>query len=121
MAMYANLLENHVAGTRVTAGRLTHGSQSVAVVDSMATVAKSEVKWAIALVNRHPAEAVDCMVKMGGKPLHGGFKAAVLAGDSPEACNDIGRPDRVKPEEAMVSIQNGVLRLPPHSVMIMKN
>ena len=48
----------------------------------------------------------------------GELEATVLAGDSPEACNDIGRPDRVKPEEVALSFKHGVVRLPPHSLVI---
>jgi alpha-L-arabinofuranosidase len=82
---------------------------------------KTRGKWAIALVNRHPADASDCHVLVDGTPLDGTFMATLLAGDSPDAYNGIGRPDRVKPEKLMVSIQNGVLRLPPHSLMIVRN
>ena len=120
MAMYANLLEDYVAGAGVTTNQLTQGGKSVAVVDAVATVDKSGRKWAIALVNRHPTEAVDCQVKVGDKPLEGKFKATVLAGDSPDAYNDIEHPDRVKPEERGLSIKSGMVQLPPHSLMIVR-
>jgi alpha-N-arabinofuranosidase len=121
MAMYAKLLEDHVADTRVTASRLTHGDQSVAAVDAVATVDKSRGRWAIALVNRHPAEASDCHVLVDGTPLDGTYMATLLAGDSPDSYNDIAHPDRVKPEESVVSVRKGILRLPPHSLMIIRN
>ena len=120
MAMYANLMEDFVAGAGVTTNQLTQGGKSVAVVDAVATVDKSGRKWAIALVNRHPIEAVDCQVKVGDKPLEGKFKATVLAGDSPDAYNDIEHPDRVKPEERGLSIKSGMVQLPPHSLMIVR-
>ena len=120
MWMYANLLEDRVAGASVTANRLTHGAKSVAVVDAVATVDKSGKKWAIALVNRCPSDPVDCFVKVGEKPLEGKFEATVLAGDSPDAYNDIEHPDRVKPEEMMILIKDGIVKLPPHSLMIVR-
>jgi alpha-N-arabinofuranosidase len=93
----------------------------VAAVDAVATVDPSGGKWAIALVNRHPAEASDCHVLVDGSPLDGMCMATLLAGDSPDAFNDIGHPDRVKPQESAVSIRQGILRLPPHSLMIVRN
>jgi alpha-N-arabinofuranosidase len=44
----------------------------------------------------------------------------VLAGDSPDAYNDIEHPDRVKPEEMMILIKDGIVKLPPHSLMIVR-
>jgi hypothetical protein len=41
------------------------------------------------------AEALDCHVLEDGTPLDGMFTATLLAGDSPDAYNDIGHPDRV--------------------------
>jgi alpha-N-arabinofuranosidase len=121
LAMYANLLEGSVAEAGITADRLTHEGKSVAVVDAVATVSATGGAWAIALVNRHPADAVDCRVLMNGAPLEGTFTATVLAGDSADVHNDVEHPDRVKPEEMNVSLSDGIIRLPPHSLTIMRN
>jgi alpha-L-arabinofuranosidase len=118
MWMYANLLEDQVAGATVTASRLALGGESVAVVDAVATVDPSGRTWAIALVNRHPSETVDCLVQVGEKPLDGRFRATLLAGDSPDAYNDIEHPGRVRPEKVRLSFEKGVVRLPPHSLVI---
>jgi alpha-N-arabinofuranosidase len=59
-------------------------------------------------------------VKVGEKPLEGKFEATVLAGDSPDAYNDIEHPDRVKPEEMTILFKDGIVKLPPHSLMIVR-
>jgi len=44
----------------------------------------------------------------------------VLAGDSPEAFNDIEHPDRVVPENKRLKLERGALELPPHSLTVLK-
>jgi hypothetical protein len=58
------VLEGCVAEAGITADPLTHGGRSVAVVDAVATVSATGGAWAIALVNRPPADAVDCRASL---------------------------------------------------------
>jgi alpha-N-arabinofuranosidase len=44
----------------------------------------------------------------------------VLSGDSPDAYNDVGRPDRVVPERVGPVPFAGTVELPPHSVTIVE-
>ena len=118
MAMYANLLQKRVGNAKVDAGRLIRGKASIAVVDAIATVDESGRRWAIALVNRHPSTNVACTAIMKDTPLDGTFKATILAGDSPDAYNDIEHPNRVAPEEVKLTFKKGVATLPPHSLTI---
>jgi alpha-L-arabinofuranosidase len=118
MAMYANLLEERVGSVNVKAEKLTHGKNSVAVVDAVATVDESGKSWAIALVNRHPSDSIACTVKMGDALLDGKYNATVLTGDSPDSYNDIGRPNRVTPKKTELTFRNGVANLPAHSLTI---
>jgi alpha-N-arabinofuranosidase len=118
MAMYANELQEQVAELRVKAGSLLHGSESVDVVDAIATVNKSGNSWAIALMNRHPSKNVACTVNMSDTPLDGAHTATVLTGESPDAFNDIEHPNRVAPKKVQVMFNNGVVDLPPHSLTI---
>lgn len=118
LAMYANLLESRVGKTDVEAGRLIHGNQAVPVLDAVATVDSAGNSWSIALVNRHPTKEVTCRVAMLDRPLDGQFPATILAGDSPDAFNDIEHPDRVVPERKRLTFSRGVTRLPPHSLTI---
>jgi alpha-N-arabinofuranosidase len=120
LAMYANLLRERVVGTQVTADKLTRGTGSVATVDAIATTDEAGKNWAIALVNRHPSEAVACSVKLRDLVLDGTFQAALLAGDSPDAYNDLKHPGRVAPREVEQTFKKGTTDLPPHSLTIIR-
>ena len=71
-------------------------------------------------MNRHPSETVACTVKMKDTPLDGTYEATILAGDSPDAFNDVGQPDRVVPQKTPLAFKNGVAHLPPHSLTIVR-
>ena len=121
MAIYANELEPRVAATKVGAGPLVHGDRRVAAVDAVATVDESGQNIAVAIVNRHPDRTVACRIGVDGRPLPDGrYAAIVLAGDSPEAFNDIDHPDRVVPETTQIDCVRGTLTLPAHSLTIVK-
>jgi len=120
MAMYANELEPRVGKLELESGQLRHGNRSLPVLDGVATVDIAGRKWAVALVNRHPAKPVACTVRMLGRLLDGEYAAVVLAGDSPEAFNDIENPARVMPQKTTLTFAKGVVNLPPHSLTIAK-
>lgn len=119
MAMYANELQPRVGKVDFTADNLTQGAHSVPVADVVATVNESGTQWAIALVNRHPSQPLACTVRFQKQPLDGTYSAVVLAGDSPEAFNDIEHPNRVVPEKKQFTVKQGALELPPHSLTIL--
>jgi hypothetical protein len=50
----------------------------------------------------------------------GAFDAIVLAGDSPDAFNDVETPNRVRSEAERLMFETGVVPLPPHSLTIVK-
>ena len=120
MKMYANELEARVAKLDIQADQLAHGNKSVGVVDAVATVDESGKNWSIAIVNRHPDQQVPCTIKMKDLLLDGEYNAVVLSGDSPDAFNDIDRPDRVVPVTKKLIFRKGVVALPPHSLTIVK-
>jgi alpha-N-arabinofuranosidase len=120
MAMYANELEARVGQLELEAGSLKHGNRKVAVIDAIATVNESGKNWSIALVNRHPEKEVACTIKMKDTPLEGNYEALVLAGESPDAYNDIEHPNRVVPQKKKLRFVAGVVNLPPHSLTIVK-
>ena len=120
MAMYANLLQERIVDIQLTTSTLTHGEDTVAAIDAVATVDSSGKHWAIALVNRHPSENVACTVMMEKTLLDGVHKATVLAGDSTDSYNDIEHPDRVVPEKIELAFEAGVCNLPPHSLTIVE-
>jgi alpha-L-arabinofuranosidase len=74
----------------------------------------------LALVNRHPDQTAACTVSIGTVPLEGSFDATILAGDSPEAYNDVEHPARVVPERMKLTFTKGTAGLPPHSLIIVR-
>lgn len=118
LALYANALQSNVAKAGVNASLLVNGSEFVPVLDAVATVNAAGTTWAIALVNRHPSKVVACTVKLKDTPLQGTCAATLLAGDSPEAYNDLQHPDRVTPQRTQLTFEKGIVRLPPHSLTI---
>jgi alpha-N-arabinofuranosidase len=120
LAMYANLLEKRVAPMEMASAPLVHGGRSLPCLDAIATSDEAGSKWRIVLVNRHPSQALQCLVTLGGKNLNGKHRATVLAGDSPEAYNDLDRPDRVRPEAVELTSEAGRVTLAPHSVTILE-
>jgi alpha-N-arabinofuranosidase len=117
LAMYANELEQRVAPVQVEA---SDGSNRLKDVDAVATVDESDKTWAVALVNRHPTENLACVVKLGSRLPDGAFDATILAGDSPEAFNDVENPNRVAPQKTKLKCKQGVVHLPPHSLTILR-
>jgi len=120
MAMYANELQPFVTSLSVQADSLTQGERAIPAADAVATVDQSGTRWAIALVNRHPTQALACIVKLNDQLLEGSYQAIVLAGDSPDAFNDIKHPNRVVPVKKKLKARQGVIELPPHSLTILK-
>ena len=120
MAMYANELEPRVGRLNIRSDRLFQGQNSVAAVDAVATVDASGKSWSIALVNRDPASEAACTVSLANRNLNGDYPAVILAGDSPEAYNDTINPNRVVPVKTKLTFSNGVVRLPAHSICIVK-
>ena len=120
LAMYANELEARVGKLDLKTGKLMHGKQSIPMIDAVATVNQSGTTWSIALVNRHPSKAATCTVKMSDALPDGRYEATILAGDSPDAFNDVEHPDRVVPEKTKLTFTKGVVELPPHSLTIVR-
>jgi alpha-L-arabinofuranosidase len=120
MSMYANLLNPRVAKATVTGDPFQHGNGAVPAVDAVATCDEARKNWRIALVNRHPSATASCGVQFDGTAATGTCQATVLAGDSPEAFNDVERPDRVVPRRVELTFQNGTVALPPHSLTILE-
>jgi alpha-N-arabinofuranosidase len=121
LSMYANLLESRVAKFDVQASPLYKDKQPIAAVDAVVTTDESGKRWSIALVNRHVDQAAACTIKLGDKLLDGEFEATVLAGDSPEAFNDVEHTERVVPEKQKVQFSKGAINLPPHSLTVVRN
>jgi len=120
LAMYANELEGRVGKLDLEAGMLVQGKRFIPLIDAVATVDKSGKSWSIALINRHPSQHVACTVKMKDTLLEGAHDATILAGDSPDAYNDVEHPNRVVPEKTQLTFKKGTVNLRPHSLTIVK-
>ena len=113
------IAESRVAKLAVEGTPQGGGRQPISVIDAVATVDAAGKNWAIVLVNRDPLQTVACTVKLGDRSLDGTFDATILAGDSPEAFNDVERPNRVMPEKIQLEFHQGMVNLPPHSLTIL--
>ena len=118
LRMYAELLEANVAGGRSESAPLESGGKSVASVDTLVTCSDDRKRLAIALVNRHPERTLPCGLRIAGLGGEPKISATVLSGDSPDAYNDVPRPDRVVPQTREYTLKGGRIELPPHSVTI---
>jgi alpha-N-arabinofuranosidase len=118
LAMYANLLGDHVVPLKIKAGKMVHGDRFIAMVDGIATTDDTGDNWMIALLNRHPDKAVRCQVNLEETPVSGEFDATVLCGDGPDAFNNVENPNRVEPKNRPLEFQQGATMLPPHSLTI---
>lgn len=116
MKMYRGLMESNAVETRVSSDPLD-GTDDVSTIDAVATRSDDGRDAALAIVNRHASAAVVCQLAVTGLPSRP-LTATVLAGDSPDAYNDVTSPDRVVPESRRVTLSDGTLSVPPHSVTI---
>lgn len=118
LKMYSDLLEPNVVPSKVSCEPLKSGGRSVPVLDAVATCSDDGERFALALVNRHPDSAAQWKLNLGSALLSDRVKVALLAGDSPDAYNDVARPERVTPEMREWTLRGASLELPPHSVSI---
>ena len=118
MSMYANMLEKYVAASTVKSDSISDDKTAIPAVDVIATTDKQTKKWVVSLINRDPKNEKICKVVLDKVPVNGQFKAKVLAGDSPDAFNDIKNPNRVQPQDVELKIRKGVVKLPAHSLTI---
>ncbi|MBM4088724.1 MAG: hypothetical protein FJ276_04740 [Planctomycetes bacterium] len=120
LAMYGNLLGQKVVPMEIASVPLQHEGRTVPTLDGIATCDSARRTWRIVLVNRHPSEPLHCGLRLGSKTLDGHFRATVLTGDSPDAYNDIDRPDRVAPQTIELLCADGHVSLPPHSITVLE-
>jgi len=120
LSMYANLLAENIADTYTLSDSIAGDGLSVPILDGVATCDAAGAGWRLVLVNRHPEKPLSCKVILAGQPLQGEHPSTMLGGDSPDAYNDVARPDRVVPERGWLAFREGVASLPPHSVTIVE-
>jgi len=120
IAMYSGLLEERVSSVTVESAPFTHGKKTVPVLDAAVTCNRARTRWRLALVNRHPELPMACAVTIADQPVRGPCRTTVLEGDSTDAYNDLGSPDRVVPVQRELEVTGDGLILPPHSVSVVE-
>jgi alpha-N-arabinofuranosidase len=120
MQMYATLLGADLVESVGTSDTLECGDdRSIPVIDSVVTQRGDRV--VVALVNRHPTEALGCEIRLDGVPLAvDDAIRTTLEGDSADAFNSPREPDRVVPHVTRERIDAGAVSLPAHSVSILE-
>ena len=118
LKMYSDLLAPNVADAFVGADAFTHAGRSVPAMDAVVACTNDWKTLTLAAINRHPERAVSCSMRVDGAPLDGTFPATFLSGDSPDAYNDVERPNRVVPVAGHLKFQKGIASIPPHTLAI---
>jgi alpha-N-arabinofuranosidase len=116
LKMYSDLCCPNVADAFVSADALPHADKSAPVLDAVVTCTSDWKTLVLTAINRHPEMEVSCSLRVDGAPLEGAFPATLLSGDSPDAYNDVERPNRVVPIERSLSFRKGVTSIPPHTL-----
>lgn len=101
-----------------TSDPFEHAGQSVPALDAVATTDSERKTLVLSLVNRHPVEELVCRIDIAGRALRRPVAAEVLAGDGPDAFNDVDAADRVVPRQVSLDVHDGAVRLPPHSITL---
>lgn len=120
LQMYGSLLLPAAVETRVTSDPVHGGENAVPALDAVVTRSENGRAAALAIVNRHAGAAVTCRLAVNGMPRRSPLTCTVLSGDSPDAYNDIGSPDRVVPETRQIAPDETTVTLPPHSVTVVR-
>ena len=118
LKMYSDHSCPNVADAFVSADSLAHDGKSVPVLDAVVTCSSDWKTLCLAAINRHPEMEVSCSMRVDGAPLDGTFPATFLSGDSPEAYNDVERPNRVIPVESNLKFRKGLASIPPHTLAV---
>ncbi len=118
MKMYSDRLAPNVIDCWHDGDLFESGDGSVPALDAVATADDERKRIVLALVNRHPEKGLRCRVRVNGRAPAGAAEAVVLAGDGPDAFNDVEAPHRVAPETVALDFQEGAVALRPHPITI---
>jgi alpha-N-arabinofuranosidase len=117
LRLYASLLGPEVLDSHTIAPPLEVPGGSVPAIDVISTRRNADSSIIIAFVNKHDREPVSCNVVIGSGPINGTFDGTLLTAPTPDAYNDVDSPDEIQPVDTRVTVEDGVLTLPPHSVL----
>ena len=120
MKMYSDLLLPNVLSSQVTSDVLNVDKDTVPALDAVVTQSDDRKHFAVALINRHPDTVARFKLTLGSNVNSAGARLMILSGDSPDAYNGVDRPNRVIPETRTLTLSDGQVELPPHSVSIVQ-
>jgi alpha-N-arabinofuranosidase len=120
LKMYVDQLLPRLADCFIQSDRIVSGETSVAAFDAVASCEGSGGELRLMLLNRDPTRPLSLRLKVDGQPISGAFDSLSLSGDSPDAFNSVESPERVTPQKAHVDIDNGIVTLPPHTLMYVR-
>jgi alpha-N-arabinofuranosidase len=118
LKMYANMLQPNIVKSSVESDSLRYKNISTPIADAIVTSDNDKKNMSIALINKHPERAID--IDLGIGKTNKTVDATLLSGDSPDAYNDIDKPERVIPVEKKLELKDGHIIVPAHSVVIIK-
>ena len=99
------------------------GKHAVNALDTVVTTDAQRTHFVVAVVNKDPVRTLPLTIDFAslGRPTPASLSAKVLAGDSPDAYNDVGTENRVKPEAQTWKVAaDGQVQVPPHAVCIVR-
>lgn len=120
LAMYHHQLQQHSLPATVSSDPLSAADTAVPALDAVVTRSADGREVALALVNRHPELGLSCSLSLKGVSPSARVTCTVLAGDSPDAFNDVDHPNRVVPRTTSPARFSGTVELSPHSVTIVQ-
>jgi alpha-N-arabinofuranosidase len=117
LAIYAGRLLPRLADCFMQSDR-TGGT--VAALDGAVSCEGRSGPLSLMLVNRDAEREMRLSLRIDGEAPDGPFEAMILAGDSPDAFNDIDHPERVRPLKTRLIFRDGVAQLPPHALLSLR-
>ena len=123
-SLYANRLLPMVQPAETSSVRLACGRHVVNAFDVAVTTDEKRTRYAIAVINKDPVRALPLAIdfaSLGRAKVPESVAAEVLAGDSPDAYNDVGSENRVVPQRQTWPVDaDGQVTVPAHSVSIIR-
>jgi len=120
LKMYSDLLQPNVVECQIASDSLKVDQASLQALDALPTCSPDGKQVAIALVNRHPEAAARWRLNLRNVTSRGEGRITILSGDSPDAFNNVSRPERVVPQSAPVKASTEYIEQPAHSVAIVQ-
>ncbi len=121
--LYTNGLLPLMQPADTSSALLPCGRNTVNALDMVVTTNAQRSRYVLAIVNKDPTRTLPLTIDFAslGRKIPASVPVEILAGDSPNAYNDVGNENRVVPESQTWKVAaDGQVKVPPHSVSIMR-